>query len=108
MSEKEQKVIEDSDSKEAEMTFLEHLEDLRWRIFYALIGIFIGFIAAWIFKDFLVNYILLAPADKAGITLQNLRPFGQLFLFLQVLNLLNFSSVFSNSSSSLSVIQYHL
>lgn len=85
MSEKEQKLIGDSDdSKEAEMTFLEHLEDLRWRIFYALIGIFIGFVAAWIFKDFLVDTVLLKPADTAGITLQNLRPFGQLFLFLQV------------------------
>lgn len=96
MSKKEKKLIEDSDSPEVEMTFLEHLEDLRWRIFYALIGIFIGFIASWIFKEYLVNYILLIPADKAGITLQNLRPFGQLFLFLQVSLIVGFMASIPN------------
>jgi sec-independent protein translocase protein TatC len=90
VSEKEEKLIGDSDSGEVEMTFLEHLEDLRWRIFYSLIGIFVGFVAAWIFKDFLVNIILLKPAEDAGITLQNLRPFGQLFLFLQVALIVGF------------------
>jgi sec-independent protein translocase protein TatC len=70
--------------KEAEMTFLEHLEELRWRILYAVIGIVIGTIVSWIFIDMLVEEILLIPARKAEINLQNLRPFGQLFLYLQV------------------------
>ena len=66
------------------MTFLEHLEELRWRVVYALIGIVIGTIAAWIFIDILVDYVLLIPAKKAEIQLQNLRPFGQLFLYFQI------------------------
>jgi sec-independent protein translocase protein TatC len=66
------------------MSFLDHLEELRWRLIYALIGVVIGAIAAWIFIDPLVEYVLLKPARDSGADLQNLRPFGQLFLFIQV------------------------
>lgn len=81
----EEKLLEkDLDSTEVEMSFLEHLEELRWRLVYAIIGVAAGTIIAWIFKDFLVDTILLRPATKANMNLQNLRPFGQLFLYLQV------------------------
>lgn len=84
MSSEETNNIENDSSKEVEMSFLEHLEELRWRILYSLIGIVIGTIIAWIFIDFLIDHILLLPAQSARIKLQNLRPFGQLFLFFQV------------------------
>lgn len=74
----------DNNSDESEMTFLEHLEELRWRIIYSLIGLAVGTIACWIFIDFLVNKILLLPAKNAGVELQNLKPFGQLMLFFEV------------------------
>ncbi len=73
-----------SENKEVEMTFLEHLEDLRWRLIYSFLGILIGTIIAWIFIDFLVDGLLLRPAREAKINLQNLKPFGQLFLYFQV------------------------
>ncbi len=66
------------------MSFLEHLEELRWRLIYAIIGIVIGTIVAWIFIDQLVNFILLKPARDANANLQNLKPFGQIFLYVQV------------------------
>lgn len=69
---------------EKEMSFLEHLEELRWRIIYSIIGIVVGTIIAWIFIDFLVDVVLLKPAKDSGAVLQNLRPFGQLFLFMQI------------------------
>lgn len=69
---------------EKEMTFLEHLEELRWRIIYSIIGIVVGTIIAWIFIDFLVDVVLLKPAKDSGAILQNLRPFGQLFLYMQI------------------------
>ena len=74
------------DEKEfgSEMTFLEHLEELRWRIIYSLYGLGAGTIIAWIFIDFLVNDVLLLPARHAGVQLQNLKPFGQLMLFFEV------------------------
>jgi len=84
VSKKEISGSDTSSEKEIEMTFLEHLEELRWRIIYALIGIVIGTVIAWIFIDFFVDQILLLPAKKANFNLQNLRPFGQLFLFFEI------------------------
>ena len=75
---------EKSEGDDVEMSFLDHLEELRWRLIYAAIGVVIGAIVAWIFIDPLVDVILLKPARDAGAELQNLRPFGQLFLFVQV------------------------
>ena len=66
------------------MTFLEHLEELRWRIIWCLVGLVIGTIICFIFIDFLVDVILLRPARNSGAHLQNLKPFGQLFLYFQV------------------------
>lgn len=84
MSSEEDKLLEDGEEHEGEMSFLQHLEELRWRFVYSLIGIVIGTIITWIFIDLLVESILLLPAKKANISLQNLRPFGQLFLFMQI------------------------
>jgi sec-independent protein translocase protein TatC len=75
---------EDQDVGDIEMSFLDHIEELRWRIIYALIGIVIFTIIAWIFIDPLVEVVLLKPARDANASLQNLRPFGQLFLYVQV------------------------
>lgn len=84
MSEEEQNLLEDGEEREGEMSFLQHLEELRWCFVYAIIGILIGTIVTWIFIDFLVDTVLLLPARTANIKLQNLRPFGQLFLFMQI------------------------
>ena len=70
--------------EEKEMTFLEHLEELRWRIIWSLLGLVIGTIICLIFIDFLVDVVLLRPARNSGAHLQNLKPFGQLFLYFQV------------------------
>ena len=72
------------ESSDVEMSFLDHIEELRWRIIYSLIGIFVFTIVAWIFIDPLVEIVLLKPARDANASLQNLRPFGQLFLYVQV------------------------
>jgi sec-independent protein translocase protein TatC len=46
-----------------EMTFLEHLEDLRKRLFYAVLALFIGFVPGWIFaKD--IYKILARPVTQ--------------------------------------------
>lgn len=72
------------DSSEHEMTFMEHLEELRWRIIYMVIGILVGAILCFIFIDILVEKVLLQPAINSGADLQNLKPFGQIFLYFQV------------------------
>jgi len=83
--------VEDNSNKklengehEVEMTFLDHLEELRWRIIYSLIGIIVGAVICFVFIDFLVDIVLLNPARKVGADLQNLKPFGQVFLYFQV------------------------
>lgn len=76
--------INDTEPKEGEMSFLDHLEELRWRIIYSLIGVIAGTILCWVFIDFLVDKILLLPAIRAGVKLQNLRPFGQVFLYFEI------------------------
>lgn len=75
---------QDVDGEGGEMTFLEHLEELRWRVIYSVLGLVAGSVICWIFIDQLINIILLKPARDNGIILQNLKPFGQLFLFVQV------------------------
>jgi len=75
---------EEQESPDVEMSFLDHIEELRWRIIYALISIVLFTIVAWIFIDPLVEFVLLKPARDANASLQNLRPFGQLFLYVQV------------------------
>jgi len=69
---------------EKEMTFWEHLEELRVRIIRSLLGILVGIIVCAFFSDVIVNGILVVPAKKAGFTLQNLKPYGQFMLYMQV------------------------
>ena len=45
------------------MTFLEHLSDLRKRLFYSFIALFVGVIPAWVFSKDLFN-ILAIPVYK--------------------------------------------
>lgn len=46
----------------ASMSFLDHLEELRWRILKGLIGIIFGVIIAFIFADFFIQQFILGPA----------------------------------------------
>lgn len=91
----EEKII-DGESREVEMTFLDHLEELRWRIIYSLGGVVVGTIVAWIFIDFFVEQVLLLPAKQSGLKLQNLKPFGQLFVYFQVAVMLGIIFSFPN------------
>jgi len=45
------------------MTFLEHLEDLRKRLFYSFVALFVGVIPAWFFHKELYH-ILAIPVTK--------------------------------------------
>jgi len=74
----------DDEVQEVEMNFLDHLEELRWRLIYSIIGVLVGGALAWFFIDQIIYFILLKPARDTGATLQNLKPFGQFFLYIQV------------------------
>jgi sec-independent protein translocase protein TatC len=46
----------------AEMSFIDHLEDLRWHVIRAVVAILIGAIAVFIYSDFVINRIVMGPA----------------------------------------------
>ncbi len=53
---------------EGEMTFLQHLEELRWHIIRSLIAVVMGAIVAFIFKNVIFDHILLAPKNPDFLT----------------------------------------
>lgn len=77
----------------SEMSFLDHLEELRWRIIKGIIAIFGGVAVAFVFSDFIIDTILLGPAysdffvyrwagiDAVDLVLQNRRLPGQFFTY---------------------------
>lgn len=76
-----------------EMSFLDHLEELRWRIIKGIGGVLFGVTVAFIFSDYLIDVILLGPAyadffvykfvgiDAVDLVLQNRRLPGQFFTY---------------------------
>jgi sec-independent protein translocase protein TatC len=44
-----------------EMSFLDHLEELRWRLIRSVLAIFIAAIIAFIYKNIIFDHIILAP-----------------------------------------------
>jgi len=51
-----------------EMSFLEHLEELRWHIVRSVIAVLVFAILAFIFYRFIFDYILLAPKNPDFIS----------------------------------------
>ena len=76
-----------------QMSFLEHLEELRWRIIKGMLGILVGVIVAFIFSDFVIDKVLLGPTradffmydiirvDSIDLSLQSRKLPGQFFTF---------------------------
>lgn len=60
-----------------EMTFLEHLEELRWSLVRSAIAIAVGFILAFIFKSFLFENIVLAARDPGFVTYRGFCRLGE-------------------------------
>ena len=84
-----------------DMTFLEHLEELRWHIIRSLIAVIVLTGAAFMFKTFIFDTIFLGPSkpgfvtnqllckigvciNKEEIKLQNLRMSGQFMTHIRI------------------------
>lgn len=52
---------EPPEDRTKDMSFLDHLEELRWHIIKGLIGIGVGVAIAYFFSDYIVNVALLGP-----------------------------------------------
>ena len=75
------------------MSFLDHLEELRWRLIKALAGVGLGIIVAFFFGDFLVDKVMLGPTksdffvyqllgiEAIDLTIQSRKLPGQFFTY---------------------------
>lgn len=66
---------------------MEHLEELRRRLIFAVLGVVVGCIISAFFADEIMKFILLYPAAHTTppIKLINLKPYGYLTIYMQVI-----------------------
>src|SRR5690349_4329900 len=65
-------------AEEKEMSFLEHLEELRWHVVRAVASIFICMIIAFVFQRWIFDNIVFAPANINFPTFKWMCKFGEL------------------------------
>ncbi len=53
---------------EGEMSFLEHLEELRWHIIRSIIAIVVFMVVAFLFKNLIFDNVILAPKEPQFFT----------------------------------------
>ncbi len=61
-----------------EMSFLDHLEDLRWHLIRATLGILMAATLAFIFKKFIFDVIIFGPTNMDFPTYEGLCKISQL------------------------------
>jgi len=61
-----------------EMSFIDHLEELRWHLIRSLVAILVFTVVAFIYKDFFFGKIVLGPARLDFWTYRKLCELGQL------------------------------
>lgn len=62
-----------------EMSFLDHLEDLRWHLIRATLGVLIAATLAFIFKKFIFDTIIFGPTEMDFATYNGLCQISKLF-----------------------------
>jgi len=75
------------DSDEKEMSFLDHLEELRIRIIRAVLGLLVATIVCGLFSDWIINEAILRPSRSTNppLTLINTIPYGQITFYMVVI-----------------------
>jgi sec-independent protein translocase protein TatC len=63
------------------MSFLDHLEELRWRILKGLLGVLAGILVAFFFRDFIIKELILGPA-RADFFMYRIMPIDAIDLSL--------------------------
>lgn len=62
----------ESKEEKKEMSFLDHLEELRGRLFRSVLGIITGVVVVVIFHDFVINEVIMGPRKADFITYRTL------------------------------------
>lgn len=86
MAEERDENIDDTETDDKEMSFFDHLEELRWRIIKSLAGIVVAVIVCGIYSDWLVNEVVLRPGRLTNppLHLINTIPYGQITFYMVV------------------------
>jgi sec-independent protein translocase protein TatC len=63
-------------AEEKEMTFLQHLEELRWHLVRSVIAILVGAVVAFIYPRILFDKVVFGPANEDFITYRLLCQLG--------------------------------
>lgn len=63
-------------NNDGEMSFLEHLEELRWVFLHSIIAVFVCMVVAFCFKNFMFDVVLLGPSHADFWTNRLLCDFG--------------------------------
>ncbi|WP_367913495.1 twin-arginine translocase subunit TatC [Leadbetterella sp. DM7] len=71
-------VEEEEFDGEKEMTFLEHLEELRWHLIRSIAAIFIFMIVAWFIKEWVYGSIIMGPSKVDFWTYRKMCEIGRL------------------------------
>jgi len=90
-----------TNSEAREMSFFDHLEELRWRIIKGLAALVVASIGCAFFSDFLVQDLLLGPLRAAHLKVQVLTPYGIMVLYMEVI-------LFAGLILSMPVLLYQL
>ncbi len=61
------------------MSFLDHVEELRWCLIRSIVGILAGAIVAGVFTDFIFDTIIFGPKRGTFVTYEYFCEFGRLF-----------------------------
>ena len=72
-------------SSEREMSFLDHLEELRRQIIKMIVGVLVGTLLCIFFAYFIVQTILLNPLRSVGLKAQVLSPYGIVMLYMEAI-----------------------
>jgi sec-independent protein translocase protein TatC len=90
-------------SEEYGMSFLDHLEELRWRLIKALASVLVGVIICGFFAEWIVDGVILRPSRLTTPPLEiiNTIPYGQITFYMVIV-------VFSGMILSSPLILYQI
>ncbi|MBI4547065.1 MAG: twin-arginine translocase subunit TatC [Ignavibacteriae bacterium] len=69
------------------MSFLDHLEELRWRLIKAIFGLLVAITICTLFSDWIINQVILHPSrlTTPPLNLINVIPYGQITFYMVVI-----------------------
>jgi len=78
--------LETEPTEPKELSFLDHLEELRWRVVKGLLGTIVAVVLCTYFSDWLVNDVVLGPIQRTNppLKLINTVPYGQVTLYMMI------------------------